>query len=208
MGGNKEDGSHTPKENRRPLPVIKEVDFDDDKNNVDDIFTVPSEYANGRRRSSSSDSVSALTRLKETTARLKLTTRRASYIAWQAQCLEKPDFPPREELEKGKHGKLTAERMKRMDDAIDWLRNELEMKIQDQTLARQFLIIRNDIQQLKLIKSCEAHKEMLEDVHSEIEDLESMAGVLDLPTICINDNPLKHLGITRMNITRRRFSIF
>ena len=125
MGGNKDDGSHTPKENRRPLPVIKEDDIDDYKANVKDTLVVPSDFTNGRRGSSSSESVSALTRLKETTARLKLTTRRASYIAWQAQCLEKPYFPPKEELEKGKHGKLTADRMKRMDDAIDWLKNEL-----------------------------------------------------------------------------------
>lgn len=80
------------------------------------------------------------------------------------------------------------------------------MRTQDQTLARQLLTIRSDIHQLKLARSCEQHQDMLDDVQSEMEELEEFADVLDLPTHCLNDSPLKHLGVTRMNLSARRFS--
>lgn len=82
-----------------------------------------------------------------------------------------------------------------------------EMRTQDQTLARQFLTIKQDIAQLKLRRSCEEHQEMLEDVQSELEELNEMSDVLDLPVSSLSDTPLKQLGITRMNMSRRRFSM-
>lgn len=80
------------------------------------------------------------------------------------------------------------------------------MRTQDQMLARQLLTIRHDIHQLKLARSCEEHRDMLDDVQSELEELEELSDVLDLPLHGLNDNPLKHLGVTKMNLNARRFS--
>ncbi|XP_046335332.1 protein FAM167A-like [Haliotis rufescens] len=200
MVGRKDEGSHTPKDKRRHLPVIRE-DSDGDEHSVN----TPETIEDHRR---SVDPSSALSKLKETTARLKLTTRRASILAWQAEHIEKPRFPPKEVLLNENDGKLTDDRKKRINDALEWLRNELEeMRTQDQTLARQFLTIKQDIAQVKLRRSCEEHQEMLEDVQSELEELNEMSDVLDLPVSSLSDTPLKQLGITRMNMSRRRFSM-
>ncbi|ESP03420.1 hypothetical protein LOTGIDRAFT_224463 [Lottia gigantea] len=80
------------------------------------------------------------------------------------------------------------------------------MRVQDQELARQFLSLKQDIQQLKLTKSCEEHEEMLEDIQCELQELDDLPDVLDLPAYKTGDNPLKHLGVTRMNLHSRRFS--
>ena len=87
-----------------------------------------------------------------------------------------------------------------------YLYPQLEMRAQDQLLARQLLTIRSDIHQLKLARSCEEHQDMLDDVQSELEDLQEFADVLDLPRYTFTDSPLKHLGVTRMNFSARRFS--
>ena len=87
-----------------------------------------------------------------------------------------------------------------------YLHPQLEMRAQDQLLARQLLTIRSDIHQLKLARSCAEHQDMLDDVQSELEDLQEFADVLDLPTHTFTDSPLKHLGVTRMNFSARRFS--
>lgn len=82
------------------------------------------------------------------------------------------------------------------------------MRSQDQHLARQLLCIRQDIQQIKLDKSCEVHQDMLADVELEMEELEELAEICDQlpPDPELHDNPLRHIGVTRMNISRRRFS--
>lgn len=157
---------------------------------------------------------SDLTRLKQTAERLHLSTRRPSVMQWRAQYVECPKFPA--ELHSGngdvavgleEDGRWTPERTQRINTALDWIKNELmEMRTQDQLLARQLLSIRSDIHQLKLARSCEEHQDMLDDVQSELEDLQEFADVLDLPTPCLTDSPLKHLGVTRMNFSARRFS--
>jgi hypothetical protein len=83
------------------------------------------------------------------------------------------------------------------------------MRLQDQSLARQFLSIRHDMQELKLELSCEEHQDMVDDVTDDLQDIHDLHEISDIPLESVHsDNPLKHLGVTPMNITSRRFSIF
>ena len=81
-----------------------------------------------------------------------------------------------------------------------------EMQSMDQHLARQLLSLRHDIHQLRLSRSCQQHRELLDDVQSELEEQEELSDVLDLPSSTLSDTPLKQIGVTRMNISARRFS--
>ncbi|KAL8575958.1 hypothetical protein ACOMHN_051976 [Nucella lapillus] len=158
---------------------------------------------------------SDMTRVRQTADRLHLSTRRPSVLQWQAQYVECPEFPLQGISKDGGvtgqngdgEGLWTAERTERINTALDWIINELqEMRTQDQQLARQLLTIRSDLQELKLARSCEEHQDMLDDVQSELEDLQEFADVLDLPLPAMAHSPLRHLGVTRMNFSARRFS--
>lgn len=81
------------------------------------------------------------------------------------------------------------------------------MRTQDHDLARQLLCIRQDIHKLKLQWSCEEHQEMLDDFQMDMEELHELNEICDLPLELVNNNPLKHLGVTRMNLSSRRFSM-
>lgn len=154
----------------------------------------------------SNELCSDMAQLKATTARLKLATRRPSYVAWQARVKERPEHPPRREADL-KDDILTDEKKEWITNALEWITDELkDMRHQDQDLARQLLTIRQEIQRLKLTMSCEFHQDMMADVQLEMEELEELAEICDkLPTVT-HDNPLRHLGVTRMNISARRFS--
>jgi hypothetical protein len=81
------------------------------------------------------------------------------------------------------------------------------MQAADQHLARQLLCLRHELHQLRLRKSCQLHRDLLDDVHYELEEQEEFSHVLDLPKVAtLNDTPLKQLGVTRMNLSARRFS--
>ncbi|CAC5366813.1 unnamed protein product [Mytilus coruscus] len=162
--------------------------------------------------SGKSGSESDLSRLKNTAHRLNLGTRRPSYIEWQEKYMNrsrrrlKPELVTDPDLS-GKDT-LTVERKEKINQALDWLREELhEMRSQDQELARTLLTLRQDINQLKLKRSYEEHKDMLEGVKCDMEDVQEMKDICDLP-IDTPENPLKRLGVTPMNISSRRFSIF
>lgn len=81
------------------------------------------------------------------------------------------------------------------------------MRSQDEALARQLLSLRHDIYKLKLKRSCEEHQEMMDDVKLDLEEIDELHQICDLPFEKLYDNPLKHLGVTRMNINDRRFSL-
>lgn len=81
------------------------------------------------------------------------------------------------------------------------------MRAVDHNLATQLLTLRNDIHRLKLERSCENHQDLLEDVKDELSERETLSAVCDIPYDMADDNPLKHLGVTRMNICSRRFSM-
>jgi hypothetical protein len=81
------------------------------------------------------------------------------------------------------------------------------MRFQDQDLARQLLSIRHDIHELKLKRSCDEHRDMLDDVQMDFEEVRELSEICDLPMDTLSDNPLRHLGVTRRNISARRFSM-
>ncbi|XP_052232027.1 protein FAM167A-like isoform X2 [Dreissena polymorpha] len=166
-----------------------------------------------------------LCELKATTARLKLSTRRQSTVAWQQAHLGStrvpvvlPKFDSSKLIKSYKDtdtdnnnqddDSFTEERKNRIDDALAWLRSELmQMRSEDERLARQLLSIRHDIHQLKLQRSCQAHREMLEDVTLDMEENHVLNVISDMPIPdSVHDTPLKHLGVTRMHLSARRFS--
>lgn len=154
-----------------------------------------------------------LNELKAMATRLKLSTRRQSTVAWQKEHLDvsKDQLIPKSNPDKFHYyndDTLTKEKKQGITKALSWLRSELmKMRSEDETLARTLLTIRQDIHQLKLQRSCEKHKEMLDDVTMDMEENYTLHGISDMPlTDSVHDTPLLHLGVTRMNLSARRFS--
>ncbi|KAH9518635.1 hypothetical protein Btru_005821 [Bulinus truncatus] len=152
---------------------------------------------------------SDLKRLQETTEKLHLSPRRPSIMQWRQKYMESPESPMLRRNVNGEvtEEKLTSDRKQRINDALEWLRNELqEMRSQDQTLARQLLSIRHDLHKLKLRRCTEQHQDLIDEFQSELEDIQEFSYVLDIPQPVYGNNPLKHIGVTRMNLSARRFS--
>ena len=84
---------------------------------------------------------------------------------------------------------------------------QMEIRGQDESLARQFITIRNDIQQLKLQHSKQVYDDMVDDAQWVIAENEEYDSVCDEPRT-LDKSPLLTLGITKMNLTERRFSVF
>jgi len=85
-----------------------------------------------------------------------------------------------------------------------------EMQVQDNRLARQLISLRVEIHRLKVEQVCDRHKEMLDDATYELEECEEESDLLcDIPmkAAFALSTPLKHLGLTKMNINSRRFSL-
>lgn len=84
------------------------------------------------------------------------------------------------------------------------------MQVQDNRLARQLIRLRVEIHRLKVEQVCHRHKEMLDDATYELEECEEESDLLcDIPmkAAFALSTPLKHLGLTKMNINSRRFSL-
>ncbi|XP_003793972.1 protein FAM167A [Otolemur garnettii] len=186
--------------------------------------------------------------LKALTEKLRLETRRPSYLEWQAR-LEGQTWPfPRsataeeqegslepgqcggEELllpprEPRQHppparssspgaGALTLGKLdgfQSIDEALAWLRKELtEMRLQDQQLARQLMRLRGDINKLKIEHTCRLHRRMLNDATYELEERDELADLFCDSPLAASFSlsaPLKLIGVTKMNINSRRFSL-
>lgn len=180
--------------------------------------------------------------LKALTEKLRLETRRPSYLEWKAR-LEDPTWkkpaPSVEPELKDKrqvseevvclrkapvvHLNGSSPREKRtitsgkingfenIDEALNWLRKELtEMRLQDQQLARQLMRLRNDINKLKIEQTCHLHRRMLNDATYELEERDELSDLLcDFPLMnsFSLSTPLKLIGVTKMNINTRRFSL-
>uniref|UniRef100_A0A6J0U6I6 Protein FAM167B n=1 Tax=Pogona vitticeps TaxID=103695 RepID=A0A6J0U6I6_9SAUR len=170
------------------------------------------------------DSVKALT------AKLKLQTRRPSYLEWKAR-VQSPSW--RNGLREGALKTLQEKQVEEatttedhqkaqvplkticgfstMRDAFEWLRKELsEMQALDHQLARQLMSLRAQIHRLKVEQACHQHKEMLDDATFELEGCEEDSDLLcNIPPkmAFLLSSPLKHIGVTRMNINSRRFSL-
>ncbi|NWT03214.1 F167A protein, partial [Mionectes macconnelli] len=160
------------------------------------------------------DSVKALT------AKLKLQTRRPSYLEWEARVrgqrwgtrssggargAEQGPGHPEDQLGGGVCGFATVEA------ALEWLRMELrEMQAMDQRLAQQLMRLRARLHRLKVEQACHQHKEMLDDATFGLEGCEEDSDLLcNIPprAAFLLSTPLKHIGVTRMNINSRRFSL-
>ncbi|XP_012928895.1 protein FAM167A [Heterocephalus glaber] len=183
--------------------------------------------------------------LKALTEKLRLETRRPSYLEWQAR-LEEQMWPfPRpaaeeasmEQGECGAEGPLLApkeagehlpppgsasqgdgplstgklEGFQSIDEALTWLRKELaEMRLQDQQLARQLMRLRSDINKLKIEQTCRLHRRMLNDATYELEERDELSDLFcdsPLASAFSLSTPLRLIGVTKMNINSRRFSL-
>ncbi|XP_056419815.1 protein FAM167A [Hyla sarda] len=183
-----------------------------------------------------------LRNLKALTEKLRLETRRPSYLEWRArledQPWKSPNLPVEQEVEEktqteGAIGS-TVERkpdqkpaavpkeksiftsgkihgFDSIDEALNWLRKELtEMRLQDQQLARQLMRLRSDINKLKIEQTCHIHRRMLNDATYELEERDELSDLLcDFPMMSSFglSTPLKLIGVTKMNINSRRFSL-
>ncbi|XP_075716994.1 protein FAM167A [Rhinoderma darwinii] len=183
-----------------------------------------------------------LRNLKALTEKLRLETRRPSYVEWRAKLEDQPwknPKPPEEqELEEQKQtgggicstlevnqvqktisvpkesNTLTSGKIHgfdSIDEALIWLRKELtEMRLQDQQLARQLMRLRSDINKLKIEQTCHLHRRMLNDATYELEERDELSDLLcDFPMMSSFglSTPLKLIGVTKMNINSRRFSL-
>ncbi|KAM6968817.1 protein FAM167B [Tautogolabrus adspersus] len=168
------------------------------------------------------DSVKALTE------KLKLQTRRPSYLEWQERVQSRSwkesysaDSPGSEGNAVSIPATLSNENSQvvvrnicgfdTIDDALEFLRKELrEMQVQDNHLACQLIRLRGEIHRLKVEQVCDRHKEMLDDATYELEECDEESDLLcDIPmkAAFALSTPLKHLGLTKMNINSRRFSL-
>ncbi|XP_012736141.2 protein FAM167A [Fundulus heteroclitus] len=168
-----------------------------------------------------------LTALKALAEKLRLETRRPSYLEWKAR-LEVESF---KESRTGKCG-LQEERegqpvackesqqeppsgvlkgFKNADEALSWLRRELtDMRLQDQQLARELIRLRSDINMLKVEQTCHLHRRMLNDATFGLEEKDELSDLLCecpvTPGLGLSA-PLRLIGVTKMNINSRRFSL-
>ncbi|XP_054431902.1 protein FAM167A [Pteronotus mesoamericanus] len=177
--------------------------------------------------------------LKALTEKLRLETRRPSYLEWQARleeqawpfprpaaeqggCGEEEPSPPREprqhlppngsaSQDDGTRSTGKLEGFENIDEAIAWLKKELmEMRLQDQQLARQLMRLRSDINKLKIEQTCDLHRRMLNDATYELEERDELSDLFcdsPLASSFSLSTPLKLIGVTKMNINSRRFSL-
>ncbi|XP_068773763.1 protein FAM167B [Struthio camelus] len=165
----------------------------------------------------------SLDSVKALAAKLKLQTRRPSYLEWKARVQGQP-WPSRApegageargaERVPARPEELPAGRLRgfaSMQEALQWLRTELrEMQAADQLLARQLMRLRGQLHRLKVEQACHRHKEMLDDATFGLEGCEEDSDLLcNIPpkAAFLLSTPLKHIGVTRMNINSRRFSL-
>lgn len=87
---------------------------------------------------------------------------------------------------------------------------QAEMRLQDQQLARQLMRLRSDINKLKIEQTCHLHQRMLNDATYELEERDELSDLFcDIPLVSSFSlsTPLKLIGVTKMNINSRRFSL-
>ncbi|XP_044280913.1 protein FAM167B [Varanus komodoensis] len=166
--------------------------------------------------------------IKALAAKLKLQTRRPSYLEWRAH-VQSPSWRNRllggplqalqetraEEVGAGDSQPRAPSRticgFPTISHAFEWLRTELrEMQAMDHRLARQLMALRAQIHRLKVEQACHQHKEMLDDATFKLEGCEEDSDLLcNIPPkmAFLLSTPLKHIGVTRMNINSRRFSL-
>lgn len=84
---------------------------------------------------------------------------------------------------------------------------QLAMRTQDQDIARKLLSLRQEMNALRLQWSCDEHKEMLEEAQCDLEEMHELQDICDTPLDSVQPHQLKQIGVTKMNLNTRRFSI-
>ncbi|XP_051955203.1 protein FAM167A-like [Xyrauchen texanus] len=179
-----------------------------------------------------------LKNLKALTEKLRLETRRPSYLEWMARVEAqsskdlvvsegsseeekwtklKPSGTPQKNIqnsevnEGNKSSSTSLGRFGNIDEALVWLRKELkEMRFQDQQLARQLMQIRGEIHKLKVEQTCHLHRRMLNDATFGLEERDELSDLLCDGPVSPGfglSSPLRLIGVTKMNINSRRFSL-
>ncbi|ELU10829.1 hypothetical protein CAPTEDRAFT_223646 [Capitella teleta] len=153
------------------------------------------------RRSSRRSSGSSLTTICETTDGTDVThldeVRTLTEKLHLKGCICSQDFIPSET------------KNQRIGHALTWLRQELsQMKEQDEELARTLVKLRRELHKLKLERCSAEHRALLEDaIDAEQELHEPSCRISDSIPEALSPT-LRNYGLTRMNITARRFSVF
>ncbi|KAG8506280.1 Protein FAM167A [Galemys pyrenaicus] len=84
------------------------------------------------------------------------------------------------------------------------------MRLQDEQLARQLMRLRGDIHQLKIEQTCDLHRRMLSDASCELQERDELSDLLCESPLAASfslSTPLRLIGVTKMNISSRRFSL-
>lgn len=88
--------------------------------------------------------------------------------------------------------------------------HQTDMRLQDQQLARQLMRLRSDINKLKIEQTCHLHRRMLNDATFGLEERDELSDLLFecpvTPGLGLSA-PLRLIGVTKMNINSRRFSL-
>ncbi|KAM9782735.1 protein FAM167A [Neosynchiropus ocellatus] len=154
-----------------------------------------------------------LLNLKALTEKLRLETRRPSYLEWRAR-VEAEAFG--EATVDGAAGGPEAasgvlERFGSIDEALGWIRTELTaMRLHDQQLASQLMRLRSDINKLKIEHACHLHRRMLNDATYGLEEQDELSDLPCESPVSMGlglSAPLRLIGVTKMNINTRRFSL-
>ena len=111
-------------------------------------------------------------------------------------------------------GLSDEERKENLNKSMEWIRKELlAMRHQDQEIARQLIALRLEIQRLRLQQAVQGHKTILENVALEAEEEKEMNQSScereANPTWSARPTPafLRDIGVTKMNLSSRRFSL-
>ncbi|XP_053699625.1 protein FAM167A [Synchiropus splendidus] len=151
--------------------------------------------------------------LKALTEKLRLETRRPSYLEWKARVEAEAFREETVDLTAGRPQVASGalERFGSIDEALSWIRTELTaMRVHDQQLASQLMRLRSDINKLKIEHACHLHRRMLNDATYGLEEQDELS---DLPcespvSLALGlSAPLRLIGVTKMNINTRRFSL-
>lgn len=81
------------------------------------------------------------------------------------------------------------------------------MRTQDQDIARKLLSLRHEMHALKLQWSCDDHQDMLDEAQCDLQEMHELQDICDTPLDSVQPHPLKQIGVTKMNLNARRFSI-
>lgn len=81
------------------------------------------------------------------------------------------------------------------------------MREQDEDLARQFLTIHSEIQKLKLEWSWQFHELTLQDAAMDLQEVEEIKRISDLPLASETETSLLDLGLTKLNLCYRKYSV-